>query len=70
MRTVRDSSLALGPVPRGYASSSGYFDRRSSVHVLSEYFLRLLLDLETESVIELLPSTAQCEIPKGLNRLN
>ena len=28
MRTVRDSSLALGPVPRGYASSSGYFDRK------------------------------------------
>ena len=43
---------------------------RNSVLVLSKDLLRLLLDLEIESVIELLSSTAQCVIPAGLNGLN
>ena len=70
MRTVKDSSLALGLSQEDTHQVLDISIVRNSVHVLSEDLLRLLLDLETESVIELLPSTAQCEIPKGLNGLN
>ena len=70
MKTVRAFSLVVRLPFEDTHQALDISIVRNSVHVLSEDLLRLLLDLETESVIELLPSTAQCEIPKGLNGLN